>query len=130
MRVVVTGGGTGGHIYPGLAIDTALREDCVARGEEYTSVFFGTARGLESTIVSKAGMPLELIPSRPLVRRVSGALVGTMAANAAGLAAASKRLIDFRPDVVISSGGYVAFPWSQPRAHCVPRAVFAHRLRS
>ena len=110
MRVVVTGGGTGGHIYPGLAIDTALREDCALRGEEYASVFFGTSRGLESTLVTKAGMPLELIPSRPLRRKLSGDTLATVVANAAGIAFASKALALFRPDIVISSGGYVAFP--------------------
>ena len=110
MRVVVTGGGTGGHIYPGLAIDAALRDDCKARGEEYASVFFGTKRGLESTIVTKAGMPLELIPSRPLARRLSAQLIATVGANAAGFAMAGKALMRFRPDVVIASGGYVTFP--------------------
>ena len=110
MRVVVTGGGTGGHIYPGLAIDAALRDDCTARGEEYASVFFGTRRGLEGTIVTKAGVPLELIPSRPLARRFSAQLIATVGANAAGLAVASGALARFRPDVVIASGGYVGFP--------------------
>ncbi|HTX03184.1 MAG TPA: UDP-N-acetylglucosamine--N-acetylmuramyl-(pentapeptide) pyrophosphoryl-undecaprenol N-acetylglucosamine transferase, partial [Candidatus Acidoferrales bacterium] len=110
VRVVVTGGGTGGHIYPGLAIDAALREDCNARGEEYASIFFGTKRGLEGTIVTKAGVPLELIPSRPLARRLSAQLIATAGANAAGFAVASRALARFRPDVVIASGGYVTFP--------------------
>ncbi len=110
MRVVVTGGGTGGHIYPGLAIDAALRDDCRARGEEYASVFFGTKRGLEGTIVTKAGIPLELIPSQPLARRLSPRLLATVGANAAGLAVAGNALARFRPDVVIASGGYVTFP--------------------
>ena len=110
MRVVVTGGGTGGHIYPGLAIDSALRDDCKARGEEYASVFFGTKRGLEGSIVTKAGVPLEMIPSRPLARRLDARLLTTVGANAAGLAVASRALVRFRPDVVIASGGYVTFP--------------------
>jgi UDP-N-acetylglucosamine--N-acetylmuramyl-(pentapeptide) pyrophosphoryl-undecaprenol N-acetylglucosamine transferase len=93
-----------------LAIDAALRDDCTARGEEYTSVFFGTRRGLESTIVTKAGVPLELIPSRPLARRLSAQLIATVGANAAGLAVAGRALARFRPDVVVASGGYVGFP--------------------
>lgn len=110
MRVVITGGGTGGHIYPGLAIDAALRADCAARGEEYASVFFGSQRGLEGTIVKKAGVALELIPSRPLARRFSGDVVATFAANALGIGKAGTALTRFRPDVVIASGGYVCFP--------------------
>ncbi|MGA3036684.1 MAG: UDP-N-acetylglucosamine--N-acetylmuramyl-(pentapeptide) pyrophosphoryl-undecaprenol N-acetylglucosamine transferase [Vulcanimicrobiaceae bacterium] len=110
MRVVVSGGGTGGHIYPGLAIDAALRDDCIARGEDYASVFFGTKRGLEGTIVTKAGVPLELIPSRPLARRLSPQLLATVGENALGIGVASRALARFRPDVVIASGGYVGFP--------------------
>jgi UDP-N-acetylglucosamine--N-acetylmuramyl-(pentapeptide) pyrophosphoryl-undecaprenol N-acetylglucosamine transferase len=110
VRVVVTGGGTGGHIYPGLAIDAALRDDCNARGEEYTSVFFGTKHGLEGAIVTKAAVPLVLIPSQPLARRLSPRLLATVGANAAGLAVAGSALVRFRPDVVIASGGYVTFP--------------------
>jgi len=110
VRVVVSGGGTGGHIYPGLAIDAALRDDCIARGEDYASVFFGTKRGLEGTIVTKAGVPLELIPSRPLARRLSPQLLATVGENAFGIGVASRALARFRPDVVIASGGYVGFP--------------------
>jgi UDP-N-acetylglucosamine--N-acetylmuramyl-(pentapeptide) pyrophosphoryl-undecaprenol N-acetylglucosamine transferase len=93
-----------------LAIDAALRDDCAARGEDYVSVFLGTKRGLEGAIVTKAGVPLELIPARPLSRRLSPQLLSTVGANAAGLAVASGALARFRPDFVIASGGYVCFP--------------------
>lgn len=110
MRVALTGGGTGGHIYPGLAIDAALRADCAARGEAYASAFYGTKDGLETTIVAKAGVPLELVPSAPFQRRVSLELARTLTANVQGFAVAAAALARFGPDVVIASGGYVCFP--------------------
>ena len=110
MRAALTGGGTGGHIYPGLAIDAALRADCAARGEAYSSEFFGTHGGLESTIVAAAGIPIAFVPSRPLVRRVSIDVAVTAATNAAGVAVAVRALARFAPDVVIATGGYVCFP--------------------
>jgi UDP-N-acetylglucosamine--N-acetylmuramyl-(pentapeptide) pyrophosphoryl-undecaprenol N-acetylglucosamine transferase len=110
VKVVVTGGGTGGHIYPGLAIEAALREDCAARGESYEAIFFGTRRGLESTIVTQAGIPLQLIPSRPLSRKLSADFALTLGSNAAGMAVAARALARFAPDVVIASGGFVTFP--------------------
>ena len=110
MKVVITGGGTGGHIYPGLAIDAALREDCAARGEAYEAIFFGTRRGLESEIVTRAGMPLRFIPSRPLTRKLSADLALTAGVNAAGTAVAARELARFRPDLVIATGGFVTFP--------------------
>jgi UDP-N-acetylglucosamine--N-acetylmuramyl-(pentapeptide) pyrophosphoryl-undecaprenol N-acetylglucosamine transferase len=110
VKAVITGGGTGGHIYPGLAIEAALRDDCAARGEEYASMFFGTRRGLEGSIVARAGVPLQFVPARPLIRRFSAQTFATLGANAAGTAVAARALARFRPDVVIASGGYVCFP--------------------
>jgi UDP-N-acetylglucosamine--N-acetylmuramyl-(pentapeptide) pyrophosphoryl-undecaprenol N-acetylglucosamine transferase len=110
VRVAITGGGTGGHIYPGIAIDAALRADCAARGETYESRFFGTRRGLESTLVERAGIPLRFVPSRPLARKLSFETAQTVGANLAGLGVATGELARFRPDMVIATGGYVCFP--------------------
>jgi UDP-N-acetylglucosamine--N-acetylmuramyl-(pentapeptide) pyrophosphoryl-undecaprenol N-acetylglucosamine transferase len=109
MRVAFAGGGTGGHIYPALAIDEALRRDLEAKGERYEARFFGTRRGLERELLDDR-IPLVLVPSRPLSRKLGASLASTVAANAAGIAVASGALAAFRPDVVIATGGYVAFP--------------------
>jgi UDP-N-acetylglucosamine--N-acetylmuramyl-(pentapeptide) pyrophosphoryl-undecaprenol N-acetylglucosamine transferase len=110
LRVALTGGGTGGHIYPALAIDAALRADCAARGEPYDAMFFGTKRGLEAEIVKKAGIPLAFVPSSPLSRKLSLDLARTLGANALGIATASVELSRFPPDAVVATGGYVCFP--------------------
>ncbi|HCJ10683.1 MAG TPA: undecaprenyldiphospho-muramoylpentapeptide beta-N-acetylglucosaminyltransferase, partial [Clostridiales bacterium] len=63
MRLLVSGGGTGGHVYPALAIAGAVREQ--DPGVEI--LYVGTADGLEADIVPEEGLPFEAIPSRGLV---------------------------------------------------------------
>lgn len=104
MNVLFAGGGTGGHIYPGIAIADALR----ARGANV--LFVGSATRLEGTIVPNAGYRLERIASRPFARRSPWTLLGTAAANIAGIVQAMRALSRFKPDVIIATGGYVCFP--------------------
>ncbi len=116
MRIAFAGGGTGGHIYPALAIDEALRADAEKKGEAYESRFFGNPRGLETELVP-GHIPLTLVPSRPLPRKLEPQLALTVLDNARGIAVAGAALAAFKPDVVIATGGYVCFP-----------VVFAARL--
>ncbi|MBV8655705.1 MAG: undecaprenyldiphospho-muramoylpentapeptide beta-N-acetylglucosaminyltransferase [Candidatus Eremiobacteraeota bacterium] len=104
MTVVFAGGGTGGHLYPAIAIADALR----SRG--VTPEFVGSADRLETTIVPNAGYPLHAIASRPLVRRVSPEFVRTIVANAAGMLQSVRLLRRLAPRAVIAPGGYVCFP--------------------
>jgi UDP-N-acetylglucosamine--N-acetylmuramyl-(pentapeptide) pyrophosphoryl-undecaprenol N-acetylglucosamine transferase len=104
-RVAFTGGGTGGHIYPALGIDDALR---AASGGDYEPRFFGSRGGLEKQLVTT--MPLVFVPSAPLQRKLSFDTVRTVAANLAGVVTALAALVRFRPAVVIATGGYVCFP--------------------
>src|SRR5581483_6691859 len=78
-RVLLTGGGTGGHVYPALAIAEVLRE---RSPEPPALLFVGTRDGLESEIVPKADVPASFVTSRPLRRRLSLDVVRTVAANA------------------------------------------------
>jgi len=103
MKVLFAGGGTGGHLYPAIAIADALRGRASVR-------FVGTADRLEKTIVPDAGYELVTISSRPLQRKLSFESVRTLTANAAGIAQAMGVLNEFSPDVVVASGGYVCFP--------------------
>jgi UDP-N-acetylglucosamine--N-acetylmuramyl-(pentapeptide) pyrophosphoryl-undecaprenol N-acetylglucosamine transferase len=104
VTVVFAGGGTGGHLYPAIAIADALR----SRG--VTPEFVGTSDRLETTIVPSAGYSLHAIASRPLVRRVSPELVRTAAANLAGTFQSLRLLRRLSPRAVIATGGYVCFP--------------------
>ncbi|MFY9885123.1 MAG: UDP-N-acetylglucosamine--N-acetylmuramyl-(pentapeptide) pyrophosphoryl-undecaprenol N-acetylglucosamine transferase [Candidatus Cybelea sp.] len=104
MTVVFAGGGTGGHLYPAIAIADALRD----RGARIS--FIGTADRLEATIVPKAGYELQTIASRSLPRSISIDLLRTLAANFKGTLQSLRLLAAQRPDLVIATGGYVAFP--------------------
>ncbi len=103
MKVIFAGGGTGGHLYPAIALADAIRSRAQIR-------FIGTNGRLETSIIPSAGYELETISSRPLRRRLSLALIGTAWANLAGIAQAMRALVRFDPDVVIATGGYVCFP--------------------
>ncbi len=106
MRVLIAAAGTGGHIYPGIAVANEI-----ARRDARSVVrFVGTPRGLETRLVPKAGFELSLIESTGLKN------VG-MVARFRGLAVLPKsfwearRIINaFKPDVVVGAGGYVSGP--------------------
>jgi UDP-N-acetylglucosamine--N-acetylmuramyl-(pentapeptide) pyrophosphoryl-undecaprenol N-acetylglucosamine transferase len=106
MRVLIAAGGTGGHIYPGIAVGREL----MRRDAQTVVRFVGTARGLETRLVPQAGFELSLIESAGLVNmglaeRVRGLLV--LPRSFVG----ARRLIrEFRPDVVVGAGGYVSGP--------------------
>jgi UDP-N-acetylglucosamine--N-acetylmuramyl-(pentapeptide) pyrophosphoryl-undecaprenol N-acetylglucosamine transferase len=106
LRVAFTGGGTGGHIYPALGIDDAIRAEFAA--DAYEPEFFGNAGGLEADLVT--GMPLTFVPSAPLQRKFSLGTLGTVVRNLWGIGVALGALARFRPLVVIATGGYVCFP--------------------
>ncbi len=106
LRVAFAGGGTGGHIYPALGIDDALR--IAAAGGPYERCFFGNRDGLEARLVTS--MPLAFVPSAPLARNFSPRTLRTFARNIAGVVAALRALRAYRPALVIATGGYVCFP--------------------
>lgn len=103
--MVITGGGTGGHIYPGLAIAEALR----SRSHEVEILFVGGDR-LEARVVPREGWQFRAIPARGLPRRPRPGAVAALAVNAAGAAWALRLLWQWRPDVVVATGGYVCAP--------------------
>lgn len=104
MTVVFAGGGTGGHLYPAIAIAEALRR------ANATIAFIGTADRLEATIVPKAGYDLHTIAGRPLPRVPSLAMFATIASNFKATIQSLRLLARARPDLVIATGGYVCFP--------------------
>jgi UDP-N-acetylglucosamine--N-acetylmuramyl-(pentapeptide) pyrophosphoryl-undecaprenol N-acetylglucosamine transferase len=103
MKIAFTGGGTGGHLYPAIALADALRGRAQIR-------FIGTADRLEAKIVPDAGYELATIAAKPLQRSVSVATLQTAATNAIGVGQALRLLQGFAPNIVIATGGYVCFP--------------------
>ncbi len=106
FRVAFTGGGTGGHVYPALAIDDAIRAAYGAG--RYEPRFFGNRDGLEARLVTV--MPLAFVPSAALQRSLSLGTLRTFVRNLAGIVVALRSLAAFRPQVVVATGGYVCFP--------------------
>ncbi len=102
--MVIAGGGTGGHVFPGLAVADAVRR---AGGKV---LFIGSARGIEAHVVPAAGYPLETVPIRSV--RGRGVLGGASAAWQVPRAAAAACCIlrRARPDIVVGTGGYASFP--------------------
>ncbi|MDH7478808.1 MAG: UDP-N-acetylglucosamine--N-acetylmuramyl-(pentapeptide) pyrophosphoryl-undecaprenol N-acetylglucosamine transferase, partial [Syntrophomonadaceae bacterium] len=114
MRVVLAGGGTGGHLYPALAIARGIKQQNPAA----EILFIGTSRGLEAQVVPREGFPFIPITVQGLERRFSWRTVVTLAKTLKGLKESWTILRRFSPDLVIGTGGYV----------CGPVLYVAHRL--
>ncbi|MBD5653740.1 MAG: glycosyltransferase [Candidatus Eremiobacteraeota bacterium] len=108
MKLALTGGGTGGHIYPAIAIAEAFRKE--AEFAPLEVLFVGTQDRLEAQIVPKAGLPIAFVHAAPLDRSLSLKLFPTAVANFSGMCEALVILHRARPDLLIATGGYVAFP--------------------
>lgn len=106
LRVVVTGGGTGGHVYPALAIAQGLLK--AKPGIEI--LYIGTDRGLEAEVVTRAGLPFATIKVQGLERRRLWKNFKALARLGQGLWEAYSLLRLFRPQVVVGTGGYVCAP--------------------
>jgi UDP-N-acetylglucosamine--N-acetylmuramyl-(pentapeptide) pyrophosphoryl-undecaprenol N-acetylglucosamine transferase len=106
LRVIIAGGGTGGHLYPGIAV----AREWLARFPESTITFAGTARGIEARVVPREGFALDVIRSgglkgKSLADRARGAWLVPL-----GLADAWHLVSRRRPNLVIGVGGYSSGP--------------------
>jgi UDP-N-acetylglucosamine--N-acetylmuramyl-(pentapeptide) pyrophosphoryl-undecaprenol N-acetylglucosamine transferase len=108
--IVITGGGTGGHIFPMQAVAEQLQARGVPRGELR---FVGSRRGQEAALLAPSGVALTLLPGRGIRRSLRPrALVANVAATIglfAGVTVALVRVRRWRPSVVVSVGGYASF---------------------
>jgi UDP-N-acetylglucosamine--N-acetylmuramyl-(pentapeptide) pyrophosphoryl-undecaprenol N-acetylglucosamine transferase len=106
MRVLIAGGGTGGHIYPGIAIARYI----IQNNKESEVFFVGTDKGLESIIVPKEGFRLFTITVSGFKRRLSLELVKSVGRAFLGTYQAFSLIRKIQPDMVIGTGGYVCGP--------------------
>ncbi|GAA2767604.1 undecaprenyldiphospho-muramoylpentapeptide beta-N-acetylglucosaminyltransferase [Streptomyces paradoxus] len=116
FRLIVTGGGTGGHTYPALTAIRTLQNRLAAEGKALEVLWIGTADGLEARVAPAEGIAFATVATGK-IRRSSNPLMMMSAANMRdmarvplGVAQARKLVADFRPDVVLATGGYVAVP--------------------
>lgn len=106
MRAVLSGGGSGGHIYPALAIARRLRQE----EPDLALLYLGTNHGLERDLVSREDIPFQAIHAQGLMGRGLGGKVRGVFSLVRGVRDAWKILKRFKPDVVIGTGGYVSGP--------------------
>ena len=133
---VVAGGGTGGHVVPGLAI----AEEIVARCNSAEAVHYvGSRRGLETRIVPEAGFTLTALPGRGIARKLTLRNVGAVVGLCAAIVEAIVRMASWRPAVVVGVGGFASVPavvaaivWRVPLVVAEQNAVpsVANRLGS
>ena len=106
MRVLIAAGGTGGHIYPGIAV----AKEVMRRHPGSEVKFVGTARGLETRLVPQAGFELQLIESAGLKNVGLGARLRGLWLLPKSFLAARRLIREFGPEVVVGAGGYVSGP--------------------
>ncbi|GAV38285.1 UDP-N-acetylglucosamine--N-acetylmuramyl-(pentapeptide) pyrophosphoryl-undecaprenol N-acetylglucosamine transferase [Streptomyces acidiscabies] len=114
VHLAVTGGGTGGHTYPALTTITALRERLAGQGTTLKVTWYGDAQGLEARICRQHGITFRPIATGKVRRSLKPASVLRTLRDLArvpyGVLQATASLARHRPDVVLSTGGYVAVP--------------------
>jgi UDP-N-acetylglucosamine--N-acetylmuramyl-(pentapeptide) pyrophosphoryl-undecaprenol N-acetylglucosamine transferase len=106
VRMLVAGGGTGGHVFPGIA----LAEEVVTRHPANDVIFVGTARGLEAVVVPKEGFPIELIDVKGLKGKGLLQTLRNLLLLPLAFVQSARVLRRWRPDVVVGVGGYASGP--------------------
>lgn len=103
MKVIIAAAGTAGHINPGLAIANKIKQE--QKGSKI--IFIGTTRGLENDLVPRAGYELKTINAYGLSKKISIDNIKKMCLTLKGYGEAKKIIQEFKPDIVIGTGGYI-----------------------
>ncbi len=106
MRVLLSGGGTGGHVYPAIAIANKIKEE----NPDAEILFVGTEKGIESEIVPKYGYEIKTVTVQGFRRKIDLENVKRVFRLFKGLEQSRKIIKKFKPDIVIGTGGYVSGP--------------------
>jgi UDP-N-acetylglucosamine--N-acetylmuramyl-(pentapeptide) pyrophosphoryl-undecaprenol N-acetylglucosamine transferase len=105
-RIMIVGGGTGGHLFPGIAVVEELRR----RSPSVEVMFVGTGRGIEARVLPRLGEKLSMIDVRPWLGRSPFELLRNMAILPRAVSQAGTLLRSFKPELVLGLGGYTAGP--------------------
>lgn len=106
MKLIIAGGGTGGHLFPGIAV----AEEFLSRDSANEVLFVGTERGIEARAVPAAGYNLELISAAGIRGKGTFSQLKGAAMMIHGYSQSRKILKNFRPDIVLGVGGYASLP--------------------
>lgn len=105
MRIIIAGGGTGGHIFPGIAI----ADEITARDESAEVIFVGTEKGIEGSIVPHEGYNIRFLRAEGMVGRSMIKKIRSLIKVVISIYDSYKIIHEFRPDAVIGVGGYASF---------------------
>lgn len=106
MRIIIAGGGTAGHINPGIAVAKYIKQ----KHPEAEILFTGTKNGLETRLVPREGFKLKLITVRGFKRKLSLDNIKTIMELIRGMVQSAEIIRKFKPDIVLGTGGYVCGP--------------------
>lgn len=106
MKILVAAAGSGGHINPAIAIANKIKQE----NKEATITFVGTTRGLENDLVPRAGYSLKTIEVYGISREISIQNIKKMYRTLKGFSQAKKLIKEYKPDLVIGTGGYICGP--------------------
>lgn len=106
MRLIIAGGGTGGHLFPGIA----AAEEFKGRDSANELLFVGTEKGIEARLLPKLGWPLRLIPAEGIKGKGFFARVKAVYKLIPGFFESIRIIKGFKPDVVLGVGGYASAP--------------------
>ncbi|WP_405008922.1 UDP-N-acetylglucosamine--N-acetylmuramyl-(pentapeptide) pyrophosphoryl-undecaprenol N-acetylglucosamine transferase [Kitasatospora sp. NBC_01539] len=136
LRLVVTGGGTGGHTYPALTAVRTLRARLAAGGRGLDVLWVGSADSLESRVAAGEGIAFAAVPTGKIRRSgnplklASPANIRDMVRVVQGIVKARRIVARYAPDVVLATGGYVAVPVGRAARSCgAPLVVHEQTVR-
>lgn len=123
--MVLTGGGTGGHVYPGIAVARALEERARTEGEPLQTLYVGVRGRVDEQIVPKAGIPFRAVTAGQLRVASPPIFARNLLKLARGALQARTILREFRPQIVFATGGYASVPVAlAARLQRLPLVVF------
>lgn len=104
MRILITGGGTAGHINPAIAIANIFKQ----KDSKNEILFIGTKNGLEKDLVPRSGYDIKFVHAKGFKRKLTAKNLSVIMQFFKGYVEASKIIREFKPDIAIGTGGYVA----------------------
>ncbi|MCL5256832.1 MAG: undecaprenyldiphospho-muramoylpentapeptide beta-N-acetylglucosaminyltransferase [Chloroflexi bacterium] len=110
MRIAITGGGTGGHVSPAMALVEELRRMSGQAGDPVTLLYIGSAGGIEERMAGQEGIPFASVQAGKLRRYPSLKTLTDALRIPVGVLQAARHVARFHPDVLLSTGGYVSIP--------------------
>jgi UDP-N-acetylglucosamine--N-acetylmuramyl-(pentapeptide) pyrophosphoryl-undecaprenol N-acetylglucosamine transferase len=130
MKVIFSGGGTGGHVYPALAVATALAQELGER-ETLDALYLGTASGIEKELVARAGLPFHAVAAGAIRGRSPWGLTASVIKLARGIGQARAVIAQFQPQAILATGGYASVPTALAAhtSHRLPLLVYLPDVR-